>query len=336
MRITPETLLKIARDTVNRRTRSDRDLLAIYLDGSLLENDPLLGGTVDIDLVFVHNEEVTLDREIQPLTDEVHLDIAHHTRSTYQHARELRLHPWLGPTVFGCKILYDPQHFMDFTQAGVRSQFNRPDNVLARARSQAEHAREMWLALHNLNTAAGLRDISLYLKAVEHAANAITSLSGSLLTERRFLSRFPARAEVVKHPGLYPGLLGLLGAPNVNAETLHSWLPDWESTYKAIPPTQAPPRLHPARFNYYRLGFEPILQGEHPHDILWSMLQTWTRAIALLPPDHAGQHTCQEALQHLGLLGAGFAQRVAALDAYLDMVEEMLEEWGRSNGVEIK
>ena len=334
MRITPETLLKIARDTVTRRTRNDRDLLAIYLDGSLLDDDPLLGGTTDIDLVFVHNEAVTVDREIQPLTDEVHLDIAHHARGIYHHARELRLHPWLGPTVFRCKILFDPQHFMDYTQASVRSQFNRPDNVLARARSQADHAREMWLNLHNLNISAGFEEISLYLKAVEHAANAVTSLSGSLLTERRFLMMFPARAAIINHAGLYAGLLGLLGAPNVNAETLRSWLPAWESTYKAIATAQFPPHLHPARFNYYRLAFEPILQGEHPHNILWTLLKTWTRAIALLPPDHVGRHTLQEALQQLGLFGTGFSQRVAALDAYLDMVEEMLEDWGRTNGAE--
>jgi hypothetical protein len=44
MRITTETLLKIARDTVAQRTRSDRSLLAIYLTGSLLESEPLLGG----------------------------------------------------------------------------------------------------------------------------------------------------------------------------------------------------------------------------------------------------------------------------------------------------
>ena len=34
------------------------------------------------------------------------------------------------------------------------------------------------------------------------------------------------------------------------------------------------------------------------------------------------------------MLGAGFKGRVAALDAYLDMVEETLDEWGRSSGAE--
>ena len=42
----------------------------------------------------------------------------------------------------------------------------------------------------------------------------------------------------------------------------------------------------------------------------------------------------REVLLHLGLLGAGFKEGVAALDAYLDMVEETLEEWGRASGAE--
>ncbi len=55
MRITPEILQKLARDTVAQRTRSDRDVVAVYLQGSLLRDDPLLGGTADIDLFFIHS-----------------------------------------------------------------------------------------------------------------------------------------------------------------------------------------------------------------------------------------------------------------------------------------
>jgi hypothetical protein len=41
-----------------------------------------------------------------------------------------------------------------------------------------------------------------------------------------------------------------------------------------------------------------------------------------------------DTLTRLGLLGAGFDERVAALDAYLDMVEETLDKWARDNGAE--
>ena len=106
-------------------------------------------GTADIDLFFIHNDSVSPEREIQRLTDEVHLDIAHHGRDDYTQARNLRQHPWLGYGIINCNIMYDPQHFMDFTQASVRGQFDQPENVLSRVQGQAEHARQIWLALHD-------------------------------------------------------------------------------------------------------------------------------------------------------------------------------------------
>jgi len=334
MRITPALLLKIARDTVAQRTRSDHGLLSIYLHGSLLEDDPLLGGTADIDLVFIHDEEYSVEREIQRLTDEVHLDIAHHARSDYRWARSLRLHPWLGPTIINCKLLYDPQHFMDFTQASVRGQFNQPDNVLGRARGQADHARQMWFSLHDLTGEPGLAEINLYLQAIEHAVNAVASLSGPPLTERRFLLRFPARAEAIGRPGLYPGLLGLLGGPNVDGQTLSAWLPAWQTAYQAIPAAQAPPRLHPVRCAYYKRAFEKILGGNHPHDALWPLLRSWAQVMLFLPASGIQHQEWAEAFQRLGLQGEGFTQRVAALDAYLDTVEEILDDSARAAGVE--
>ena len=41
----------------------------------------------------------------------------------------------------------------------------------------------------------------------------------------------------------------------------------------------------------------------------------------------------QQALAVVGLDAAGFSTRLDALDAYLDGVEETVDEWGRANGV---
>lgn len=336
MRITKATLLKIARDTATQRSRSDRDVMAIYLHGSVLENDPILGGTADIDLVFVHSSGALLPREIQRLTDEVHLDIAHHDYKEYRQTRALRVHPWMGPTIFGCKILYDPQHFMDFTQASVRGQFDRPDYVLARARDLSEHARQMWFSLNDLKVEPGLEQVHLYLRAVEHIANAVASLSGSPLTERRFLMQFAERAKAVNRSGLYAGLLGLLGAPNVAGEQLLSWLPDWQSAYDSIPAGEVPPRLQPVRRLYYQRAFEKILRGDKPHNALWPLLRTWTSAVAFSPQEATVRQAWSESLRALDLLGPRFSQRVVALDAFLDTVEEILDDWGRTSGAEYR
>jgi hypothetical protein len=334
MRITPSLLHKIARDTVTQRIRSDRSVLSVYLSGSLLENDPLFGGTADIDLVFIHLEPVTAEREIQRLSDEVHLDIAHYERGIFQHARDLRLHPWLGPSIINCKIMYDPQHFMNFTQASVRGQFDQPEYVLGRARGLVEHARQIWLELHDGHAKPGAVPMFQYLRAVEHAANAIAALSGQPLTERRFLLLFPSRADAVGQPGLYRGLLGLLGAHQTDPDILTTWMPDWDLAYQTIPVDKAPPRLHAERYLYYRQAFDKHIRGAYPHNVLWPLLNTWTRAILLIPTSSPAREAWEKAMGMLGFLGADFKERVAALDAYLDSVEEILDRYAQKSGIE--
>ena len=91
MRINRNMLLKLANDTVDRYVSSDRTLMAVYLQGSLLGASPLIGNTADIDLFFIHNDEVKVERDIVRVSDEVHLDISHHSHSLYRQPRELRL-----------------------------------------------------------------------------------------------------------------------------------------------------------------------------------------------------------------------------------------------------
>ena len=332
MRITREALLKLAQDTASQRARSDVGILAIYLHGSLLDEEPLLGGTADIDLFCVHNEDPASEREVVRITEEVHLDIAHYPRKLFRQTRELRLHPWLGPVLYGCKILYDPQHFMDFTQASVRGQFYRPDQVLGRVRPQVERARQIWLSFTNARVSEGIETVGYYIRAVGLIANAIAGLTGRPLTERRFLMEFAKRAEAAGHPGLYAGLLGLLGGPMGDPPLIRAWLPAWRQAVEALPGSQAPARLSQPRRSYYLRAFEAILDGDRPLDVLWPLLHTWTDAVSLLPGDSPAHKTWEAAMTRLGMMETGFAGKVAALDAYLDQVEELLEDWARANG----
>jgi hypothetical protein len=175
--------------------------------------------------------------------------------------------------------------------------------------------------------------VNLYLKAIEHAANAVAGLSGPLLTERRFLLGFPERAAAVAHPGLYPGLLGILGVTRVTQEAIRSWLSPWEECYDALGEEERPSRLHPARRSYYLKAFQTMLEGEQPQAVIWPLLRTWTQAVSLLPPEHPLLNAWRAACQELGLLQDAFAERLAALDAYLDLVDETQEGWARANGV---
>jgi len=354
MRITRDTLLKIAQDATARQARAQPDLLAAYLCGSLLEEEFLLGGTTDVDLAFVYTFRATSGREIVRLTDEVHLDILHHDQREYRDTRRLREHPWMGPTLSICKVLYDPQHFMDFTQASVRGQFDRPDHMYARVRHLAEAARQIWMGFRFQEIDAGPQEVAQYLQALEYAANAVASLNGFPLTERRFLPAFKHRAEAAGRPGLYPGLIGLLGLPNLGvapdqlARVLEDWLPDWQQAYQRVPRPPAVPAaqagsepvgldreiasLHPDRLYYYSDAFQAQLGTGQAEAVLWPLLRTWTLAAQYCPPGSLELHAWRQALMRLGLAGLPFTGRVEALDAYLDGVDETLETWARANG----
>lgn len=147
-------LIRIAEETAQKRAMSDPGLVAAYLTGSLRSENPFLGNTTDIDIVFIHAEELSIRREVLPLTPEVHLDIVHNPRRDYKKPKELRLHPWLGPELYDPLPLYVTQQFFEFVQAGVRDKYFEPVNVLARSRRLAESARQTWSQLQ-LGQASG-------------------------------------------------------------------------------------------------------------------------------------------------------------------------------------
>ena len=334
MQMNAATLLKFAENEVEKLTHRNYDIVAVYLRGSVaLAESPLLGGTTDIDLVFIHNGRPQVSREILPLTDDVHLDIAHHDQKEYLDRRALRVDSWMGPSLFNAKVLFDPQHFIDFTLASVRGMFNSPENVIQRARPLAEGARQTWLKLRGSPVTQDYKFINTYLETINLAANAVALLIGEPLTKRRFLTAFAARASRLDRPKMYAGLLGLIGAPKVEIAKLESWISDWDISFKSLLEDARPINLHLYRRNYYLRFFVSQLASQAPKNILWPLLQTWTQTVAAAPHDRTNSQTWFEVCLYLGLLGDGVADRIAGLGAYLDQVEDVVESWAQERGV---
>lgn len=324
MRITRETLIRVARETAQKRALSDPGLAAAYLTGSLRTENPFLGGTTDVDIVFVHQETPKVRREIVPVTADVSLDIVHNPRTDYEKPKELRLHPWLGPELYDPQPLYVTGHFFEFVQAGVRDKFNEPASVLARASRSAADARQKWSSLQT--TEAAWPDLLLgYLEAVSLAANAIALLNGGPLSERRFLLQFPERAEAAGRPDLTGALLQMLGAGEADAEALKACLAAWEKDFvEAAGRPRVEGRIAAPRLAYYKNACQAMLESESPQAILWPLLLTWTLSARSLPPTR--QATWESTCKGLGLVGPGFDENMSRLDEFLDIVEERLEQ----------
>jgi hypothetical protein len=335
MRVTRESLIRIAKETAQERAYNDKNIISAYLTGSLLTAEPFLGGVTDIDLVLVTTNKQPLTREIVALTPDFHLDISYHAKAEYDPPRELRVNPWLGYEIYDPMLLLESQHFFEFTQAAVRAgfEFHEPALVLQRCRKLLDHGRKIWFDLMDIGEQAGPKDVSKYLKSLYHAANVIAELHGPPLPERRLLLLLPLLAEQAGRPGMSVGFLGLLGGTGLDTSKLEGWLPEWESMFKAaFEIGKADTRIHTARLNYYKKCFEAMLGHENPSVLLWPLLNTWTHAAVALPSSEISAWSA--ACNSLGLSGESFAERVEGLDHYLDELDILLDEIAEANGLE--
>jgi len=332
MPITSEALIRIAKEHIIQVTRNDPSIIAIYLTGSVLTDDPLLGGTTDIDLVFVHDKTPKDRREIILVSPEVHLDIKHNPRSEYDKPRELRVHPWLGPEMWNPMLLYETEPFFEYVQAGVRDRFHDPVSLLQRSRTNLNHARQLWSDLF-MGEESDPPTLFKYLKALNHIANAVAILNGPVLAERRFLLQFPTRSEAAGNPDFSNRLFYQLGGEYADNDTILGFLPAWEKTFiEAASRSKIDGRIHKARLPYYKNAFEALIERGNVTAVLWPLLLTWTLAALSVPASK--QDTWISAFKFFGLANDGLQARLEALNTFMDAVDENLNALAAANGLE--
>lgn len=337
MRVTRESLIRIAKETAQERAYNDRDIVAAYLTGSLVskEIDPLLGGTADVDIIIVHAGEPKHRREFVKLTPDFHADIGHRAKAEFKRPRELRLDPWLGWEMYDPMLLYEREKFFEFVQAGLRAgfEFNAPAPALHRSRLLLKDARAIWRNLLEINGPITPKDTLQYTRSLYLAVNAVAELSGPPLQERRLMLDFVPRAEAASRPGMDAALVGLMGASALDPSVIHGWLPEWKSAFEsACGNSRVEPRIHPARLNYYEKAMLAMLASDKPKAALWPLIRTWTFAAEVLP--ETDQAAWRSACGQLGLTEQGIEERVSGLDHFLDEVEALLDDLAAQNGLE--
>lgn len=335
MRITPELLQKLARDQVTKSLRQYDDIISVYLAGSVLDGEPLLGGATDIDLVLVHRDQPPLEREVARISQEISLDMVHHHQAFYAQPRRLRLNPWLGRALSThASILYDTDHWMEYIQAGVGTQFNLPEYIYGRSLPMVDQARSLWFDLENPQELAPNLWFDQYFKAVGLAANGVAVLQGNGLTNRRFLVDFPTRVEALSRTELHGRLLGLLSAGQATREELLKWREPWHNALLAVSKLpNSPVNLQPCRHAYFLNAFDAFLDSGTPHLTVWMLLETWSMAVKPLWQVQEHKSAWLDFLSYMEFDQENHPRHVANLDAFLDEVEATLDGYKNSFGL---
>lgn len=335
MRITKNLLLKFAKETVNQRKRSEPDLHAAYLMGSLLEDDPLLGGTTDIDLVLVHKYLAPAHRETTALTPEISLDIYHKVQDDYRQLRDFRQDAWMGyPLTNNHILLFDTDHWLEYAQSCVTADFHRTDNVLSRVTAFLNTARTGWRRLYEITPHNHLAWLDQYLDSLAMGANAIAGLIGPPLTNRRFMLTFKQRLETLGVPEVWAGFCGLLGSANIQTASFDEWIDAFEGDLIELAETSTPPvHLSAPRQAYYIQGVRALANSDDPSSMIWPLLRTWLDIHLSLPEPSSRIETWDTFLAALDLSDTFSDIKTEALDAYLDTLEVLIESWAQTYGV---
>jgi len=334
MRITKESMLRLARDTALLRANQDRSITCIYLTGSLITDDPFLGGSTDIDLFVIHSDRPAQSREILYLNDDVSLDIAHIEQSRFEQPRHLRADAWLGP--FLCakpRVLYDTQHWFEFTEASVAAQFYRPEHVLERARPMEASARQTWMDFHLAQPEVSPGNVLRYLRTIENAGNAIALMTGTPLSERRFLLALPDRLNKINRGALKKRFDKLILPSPISDLDWTQWITQWEAAIQQMESSgKCPLELSKPRWNYY-VKAVTALSVEAPCAAVWILMNTWSQAVSLLPSASPFIKTWQTACASFLNIKDSFIPVWDDLDSLLDGVEESLDGFAAENGL---
>jgi hypothetical protein len=319
-----EALIELATQVARERMQHRPSLVSAYLIGSVAAHEPPLGGATDVDLVLIDADHPPADHELVALRPELVVDIHYRAQVAYRNAKQLRVHPWLGPELCEPVFLFDPTHFFELAQSAARGQFHRPDHVATRARA--------FLALaeaHLLTPNPSLEALTL---ALWNAANATITLTGFPAGRRRLTLRLESAATHIQQPALYDRFLALTGGPELEISQAEVLLIDLGAAYR-LAQTADDEALHPARWPLYEPGLRAQIAADRSADGLWLILHLWQAAARRLADQPWDAHAYAAFLSRIGLSSpADLHDRAQAVRDYVRLAQRAVADWADRNG----
>lgn len=333
MKLTNELLNKVALDFVKEKAENDYSIKSIALFGSLLKEDAIIQNSADIDL-FVLESYGAYRREIVELTEDIHLDIEYAPLEDFQQTVGLRKMPYKGYLIYGCKPLYDPEHVLDFVQAGVRGNFFAPENVFARVNTLLGGVRDQWLKYQMTKHVREEEFAKFFIGLIHDTLQSIVLFEEQPLGTRRMLVDFPTFAKKAGDASLFADVLKLLGVAGMSVEDLRAWIEDWSFDFDSIqdlPKVEA--NIAAAKKNYYLRAIEEQLDSDVPFAAAWPLLVTWVDVYTYGEMRARKDFKWEATAKKLGFVEDNFANKMKEFDVFLDKVEEIFSNWKNENGL---
>lgn len=322
VRVTRDKLIDLAHAESEMRGQTE-NVISGYLIGSVANGEPLIEGTADIDLVLIHQFQPARSRELLPVSENIHFDITHHHSDLYNYPPDLRIHPWLGPSMCEPIFLYDREHFFERAQAGVRGQFYQIDYIHARTIAFLERARQF-----KSNMIHEVARITNYTHSILEAFNALVTLRGLPVAGRRMVLILEERLREMGFEEQFLTFQNLLGGDTLSRDQLLDWLSVWEETFIAA--GYLSPMFNPSRKNYHLHAFRNLIDSDRFITILWNLITTWNQANEILGDSGEAlpaEAIWKDALVKLKLSPEFMDSRAAELEDHLDNIEGIIEDW---------
>lgn len=330
MSVTRENLVELAQDEVARRTHQ-QTLLSSFLIGSVVQGNPFIGDTADIDLVLIHDDDLQRPREYIRLSQQVHLDVVHYSAAFFDQPRRLRVDPWLGPAIAEPGFLFDPEHFFEKVQASVRGQFHRHDFVMERA-----------LAFLNLaNQHSALMQISQrwqkhYLMAIMLGANARLACYNRSAAGRGTLAALRRFFQSIDEEETYYGILQLCGLADCSSWAFDQLSSAFSSRWDQRMKGSKEPAFSRCRKEYVLGGVHGLLAQQDAPAAGWLLLSAWEELQGTAPKRDGSGVKDEHWLGFLENTGLQQHDRKRCKDVlarFLRHIEEQLRTWGKQYGI---